>query len=309
MGIPFGVGAWGPWFKTIASKALSFAIRLVYVSQEVNEVLNTATPETRVSQEVSEVLDTATPVTYVSQEVGEVLDTATPIVYVSQLVVEVLIPNIEAPMLPIYPENIPGLAYNVKWTPNFFNMPTQTASAGADIDLAWASTPLHDFELIYEFLRDGLGHNEFKKMMGFMLRLGGTSGRFLFRNPDDYQTVAEYVATTDGVNTRFAPIQRTFGSGDDVGVEPVGYVDETAPVKLYLDGVEQSSVTWSLDQTTPGEIGVIFSSVPTTGQVITMDFNYFYYCKFSENAASFEKFLNQVWNFNSVKIHSCRAGA
>jgi len=225
------------------------------------------------------------------------------------LVVEALIVNVEVPMLPIYPQNLPGLAYNVKWTPTFFNMPTQTAAAGADIDLAYAATPLHDFELIYEFLRDQFGQTEFKKLMGFFLRLGGTVGRFLFRNPDDFQVVGETIETTDGFSSLYGPITRTFGVGDDVGQEPIGYVDTTQPVKMYLDGVEQSSSIWELDQSTPGSIQVKFFAAPLISQVITIDCHFFYYCKFAENIASFEKFMNQIWMLSSVKIHSCRAGA
>jgi hypothetical protein len=311
MPVPFGFARYGP----VVGRSLRptpyprVAVLETRVSQEVIEALDTATPSVLVSQEVIESLDTGTPTVLVSQEVVEALDTATPIVYVSQLVMEILQVNLEATMLPVYPSNLPGLAFNVKWTPQFFNMPSQIASAGASIDLAYADTPLHEFELIYEFLRDNFGQTEFKTMMGFFLKLGGTVGRFLFRNPDDYIATAEYIATTDGFATLYGPVTRTFGTGDYTASESVGWVDLTAPVKIYLDGIEQGSSAAYVLQTTPGDVRIKFTAAPTIGQVITMDFNFYYYCKFMDNIASFEKFMNQIWTLPSIRIGSCRPGA
>jgi len=293
MPIPFGFARFGPW-RGVGDRKPQPYFNLLY---------------TYVSQEVIESLNTASPFAYVSQEVIESFNTASPFTYVSQFVIEVLQVNIEAPMLPIYPQNLPGLAFNVKWMPTFYNMPTQITASGAQIDLAYADTPTHEFELIYEFLRDGLGQNEFKRMMGFFLRLGGTVGRFLFKNVDDYQTIAENVGTTNGTSTLYGPIKRTFGSGDNVGIEPIGYVDTTSPVRVYLNGVEQSSSIWELDQSTPGNIMIKFFAAPSASQVITIDCSYFYYCRFADNISSFEKFMNQLWQLSSIRIQSCRPGA
>ncbi len=228
----------------------------------------------------------------------------------SQLVVEALIANLhqEDIVLPIYP-TLPGLTYNVKWTPLFFNMPTATSSSGADIDLSLAAAPLHDFELIYEFLRDSFGKTEFKTMMGFFLRLGGTLGRFLFLNPDDNYVYNEFIASTNGSDVYYGPITRTFGAGDNVGTEPVGYIDLTQTANVYLDGVLQDSAIYTLDQSLPGNQRIRFDTAPTAGQTITMDLGYFYYCKFADPSLVFEKFMDRLWLLNQVKIHTCRAGA
>jgi hypothetical protein len=190
-------------------------------------------------------------------------------------------------------------------------MGTQTTSSGADIDLALADSPLHDFKLVYEFLHDRPrpGSSEFKRLFGFFLRMGGTVGRFLFRNPDDNATTNEAVGTTDGTASTFGPIVRTFGVGEDVGVEPVGLVDLSRPYAVYLDGVEQDAGTYEVLTTEPCNQRVKFLATPAAGRRITMDLSYFYYCKFPENTYSFEKFMDRLWLVNEIHIHTCRPGA
>lgn len=278
-------------------------------SQVVIESEVSSNPNSRASQAVVETVVDTVSVSRSSQVSIEAEVKALTNTRCSQYVIEVLLINLEIQMLPIYPQNLPGLTFNVKWTPQFYNMPTQQTTTGADIDLALSDSPTHEFELIYEFLRDSFGRTEFKKMMGFFLRLAGTFGRFLFKNPDDYQQVNSVVGTADGTSFTFGPIKRSFGVGEDIGTEPIGYVDTSSPVKVYVDGVEQSSSQWELLQSTPGDIYVKLYSVPTVGKVITIDCNYFYYCKFVENTMSFEKFMDKIWMLGSVKIKSCRPGA
>ena len=121
--------------------------------------------------------------------------------------------------LPIYPPRdlLPGLTYGSKWSPS------------ADIDVGLAQYPLHDFELTYEMLRDGrnwgngnaLPTLEFRTMMGFHLQIGGTLGRFLFKNVDDHQVFQNVIGTGDGVTTTFI-LTRTFGANGFTATEPVG---------------------------------------------------------------------------------------
>lgn len=277
------------------------------VSQEVVEALDTHDPDARVSQEVVEVLDTRHPNARVSQEIVEVLDTRHPHARVSQLVVEVLCYTLELKMPPVYPTLI-GLGYSVKWSPIFFNMPTDTTATGADIDLGLADDPLHDFELTYGFLRDQFGNLEFKTMMGFFLAMKGTRGRCLFPNPDDRSVAGQFVATTDGVTSLFGPLKRTFGVGELSGTEPIGWLDTTQPLRVYLNGVLQDVSTYSFVMDAAVNMQLKFNNTPTTGQEITIDMSYFYYCKLPANMNTFEKWLDRIWLLSSVILHSCRAG-
>ena len=214
-------------------------------------------------------------------------------------------------MLSIYP-TLPGLTYDVKWSPQFYNMATDTASSGADIDLGLAQYPLHDFELTYSVLRNNFdsiyGGTEFKTMMGFFLMIGGTKGRFLFDNPDDDTVIGQAEGTTDGVASTFGPLVRTFGVTDYNASEPVGWVDLVRPVNVYLDTVLQDPMSYSIIGD-PCTQMLKFNDTPTTGQAITMDFSYYYYVKFPTNTNTFEKFMEKLWLLNKVVLHSCRAGA
>jgi hypothetical protein len=88
----------------------------------------------------------------------------------------------------------------------------------------------------------------------------------------------------------------------------VGYVDLTQPLNVYLDGVLQPADSYSIATTQPVNQLLVFNGTPANNQVITADFNYFYYCKFSDTSLSFEQFMHQLWSLKKLVLQSCRAG-
>lgn len=285
----------------------------VRVSQEVVESLDVGTPNVRVSQEVVESLDTGTPNARVSQVVVEVLDIAPPPTLnlrATQTVIEVLMLTIGIPMLAIYPD-LPGLGYSQFWNPKFFNQ-SEVASGGANVDLALSPTPIHEFELTYDFLRANgafmAGTPEFKIFFSFFLAMGGQVGRFLYWNPDDHNVTSQFVATADGNTSVFGPLSRTYGYADNNQTEPVGYIDITQPLNVYLNGVKQTASSYQIIQTTPMNQQLKFLNTPASGVVITIDMYYRYYCKFTEDSNTFEKFMNNLWTVKKVTLRSCKAG-
>ena len=48
---------------------------------------------------------------------------------------------------------------------------------------------------------------------------------------------------------------------------------------------------------------------PGVGVAITMDLVFYYRCRFTEDSNTFEKFLDRIWTWQSVKFQSCRPGA
>jgi hypothetical protein len=214
--------------------------------------------------------------------------------------------------LPVYP-TLKGLTFPVKWTPRFYNMGAQTTASGADIDLALAEYPLHDFELQYEFLRGSAftpapPADEFKTLMGFVLQIAGTPGRFLFSNPVDNAVTGQNIGTGDGATTTFTLV-RTFGAGGFAGTEPIGYVNSVG-LNVYDNGVLKTLGTdYTLDQSTPCAQMVNFTTAPVSGHAITCDMSYWYYCKFPDDAEEFDEFMSNLWSMQKVTIHSCRPGA
>lgn len=218
--------------------------------------------------------------------------------------------------LPIFPgpDLLRGLTYSSKWTPRFFNQ-SAVSPTGAEYDIAVAEYPLHDFELTYRFLRDGprwgdaLSALEFRTMMGFHLAMGGSAGRFLYRNPDDYRVSRNLIGMGDG-STRTFTLTRSFGANGYAASEPVGQIDTNALFNVYL-GASAAPVdpgNYVLDASKPVNNTITFSVAPTSATPVYVDMDYFYYCKLANNSPDFEKFMTRLWSIGQLQIRSCRPG-
>ena len=222
--------------------------------------------------------------------------------------------------LPIYPDKslLPGITYGSTWAPSFMNQATATTASGADIDLALAQYPLHDFELTYQYLRDGLGPGvwrdgeglEFKTMMGFLLQTAGTVGRFLYKNPADHQVWRQTLGTGDGATTVFTLI-RTFGANGYGASEPVGQVNQGEAFNVYLNGsaTPVNPSLYTVSAANPCANTITFATAPGAGQLIAVDMSYFYYCKLGKANETPKKLMERLWALDKVTLHSCRSGA
>lgn len=218
--------------------------------------------------------------------------------------------------LPVYPDRslLRGLSYSQKWTPTFFNQ-TAVSVTGAEVDIGITVYPLHDFELNYTFLRDGIDWRsslpalEFRTMMGFYLAMGGSRGRFLYRNVDDCQVWQNVIGAGDGATTTFV-LTRTFGANGYFSTEPIGQVQPGAPFNVYLGGSASpvNPTQYTLDTTVPLSNTITFATAPAAGAAIAVDMSYFYYCKLQNNAPTFEKFMGRLWSLAKVQLRSCRPG-
>jgi hypothetical protein len=213
--------------------------------------------------------------------------------------------------LPVYPK-LTSLAWPIKWTPNFFNMPSSIATDGSSIDLALASTPLHTFELTYEVLRDATGLLEFQTLMGFFLSMQGTVGRFAFSLPTYNYVQLQLIGVGDGTTATFQ-IPLVFGTSNGFGSEPVGVLDLTditRPLHVYVNGGILAGGDYSINTTVPCNQTVTFTGgAPAMGAVLTMDFGYYYYCRFADNNNEFENFMYQRSLITKIVLQSCRQGA
>ncbi len=146
--------------------------------------------------------------------------------------------------------------------------------------------------------------------MGFHLAIGGTVGRFLYRNPDDRRVFQQPVGVGDGITTTFTLV-RTFGANGYFGTEPIGQVDTNEPFNVYLGDSANplSPALYTLSTASPVANTVTFAAAPALGAPITVDMAYFYYCKLAADSNTFEKFMDRLWLLNKVTLHSCRPGA
>jgi hypothetical protein len=277
------------------------------VSQVPLEVVIDGQPGARISQIPLEAIIDGQGNARVSQDLIEAILDGNPGVHISQIVIEVIGIFIEVPVPQVYP-TLPGLAFPVGWKSKFFNLDTQEAVSGAQIDLGISDTPLHKFTLNYEFLRDNFGFNEQRLMRGFFFAMRGNLVRFNYKHDDDHQVKSQIIGTTDG-SSRIYTLVRTYGVGEASGTEPIGYIDLTLPYDVYLDGVKQDKSSYTVDTTVPVRQQIIFAGVPAAGKVITVDMDYFYYCKFEDPEMSLDKFITAISSGQGIVLQSCRPGA
>ncbi len=298
----------------LSVEPLVVSVPNVRVSQETVAPLIVAASNVRVGQAVVEALADVGGHARVSQIVVEPLAAASGNARISQIVIECLVPNLEL-LVPIVFPTLAGLGFSVHWKPQFANVPSAKPSAGGAIDLSLSDIPTHQFELTFNFLRDGIGWQgadlkrtiEWRTLGGFVLQMQGTVGRCLFKWKDDCSVKSQSLGTTDGT-TRVFTLQRTLGAGGYGGTEPIGWLDQTEPFNLYLDGVWQDPSSYALLTDVGGQQQVDFNAAPAAGHAVSCDMSYFYYCRLTENAQDFEKFMNRLWKVGKLTLETCLAG-
>jgi hypothetical protein len=278
------------------------------VSQLPLEAIIDGAPAARITQIPLEAIIDGGPNARISQDLLQAIIDAYPNVHISQIVIEVIGLFIEVPMPLVYP-SLPGLTYPVGWATDFQNTETQIATDGSEFDLGLSDEPLHTFTLDYELLNDRFGAGQEQVLMrGFFGKHRGNLVRFLYWHREDHQVKSQVIGTTDGT-TRIYTLKRTYGVGEASWSEAVGYVDQTMPFDVYLDGTKQPRSSYTIDNTVPVQQQIIFAGIPTTDQVITVDMDYFYYCKFADKNMSLDKFMDALWSGSGIKLRSCRAKA
>lgn len=189
---------------------------------------------------------------------------------------------------------LPGLTFSVHKRPNFKTKIVEAAS-GNEVRNAMMQYPRWEFELSYEFLEDSSGaESSLKTIMGFFLARQGSFDSWLFKDPDDYLVTGGYCGEADGVTTEF-PFCRTMGEFH----EKVGQVDTANTINVYVDGVLVDPADYTV--TLPNLI--VFDSAPASGDV-TADFQFFFACRFLEDSADFEKFMDKLWTYQQCEFRS-----
>lgn len=228
--------------------------------------------------------------------------------HVSQCVLSVLVWNYEVSMPSIYP-TLAGLTYSVIKRPKWFTGVGVSAS-GREVRVAYAANPLWEWDLTYNYLPDyqsdsSTTPSDLKQLLGFYLSVSGGFGGFLFKDPDDNSVTGQAIGTTDGTTTMWTLV-RTYGGGDGVGVEPIGYVNADITFNLYVAGTLVDPATYDVLNTTPVAQQIRFHTAPATGHAITADFGFYYYCRFKDDHYDFEKFMDRLWSLATVTLMSQR---
>jgi uncharacterized protein (TIGR02217 family) len=203
------------------------------------------------------------------------------------------------------PTILPGLDIKVLWRPKALNFTPQFHASGREVIVAASKYPMHEFEIIYNMLRNTPTQTEFQTFMGFFLQCAGTLNGFLFLNPYDNQVTGSVIATGDSATTTFT-LTRTFGAGGFAGVEPIGYLNTSVAFNVYVNGVLKTlGADYTINQTLPGKQTITFTSAP--GAVpVSIDASYWYFCRFSDDVLEFEQVLWMIFQAKKVILLSKR---
>jgi hypothetical protein len=195
---------------------------------------------------------------------------------------------------------LPGQGWAVHKKPTFSTLVASHVSGREVRDSLW-QYPIWEFELIFDALASdsasypGLGAQSLQSLMGLFLRCQGQLGTFLYTDPTDNAVVDQGVAIGDGATGTFV-MPRTLGGF----IEPVGWV--TALTNVKVNGTLRSS---GVSLTPPNLLA--FASAPAAGAVISASFSYAFLCRFREDSADFEQFMQNLWALRSLKFCSVRS--
>lgn len=195
--------------------------------------------------------------------------------------------------------SLPGLGWSVTKTPTFQTR-IQRAASGRELRALDYPTPLWQFTLVYDFLRDSpaVGYDELRTLMGFYLLCQGAFNTFLFQDPTDFSVVGQGVGIGNGATTVFQ-LGRTMTGGF---FEPVANISSSS-LRVYFNGVLQINA----GLLTQSDWGILtFVVPPAIGTVITADFLYYFRCRFIQDSYGFENFMNGLWSLKQLSFISVR---
>lgn len=197
--------------------------------------------------------------------------------------------------IPTFPTNLPGLMFGTIKSPEF-DTRTLKATSGKG---AWSPKrliPIWNFELSYEFLRDNV-NNEYQQLIGFILSCLGQANPFYYTDPYDNNVVGQAVGVGDGVTTTFRLI-RTFGGFVDL----IYYCPLMSAV--YINGTLQTSGYALSASGAYGNDSITFATAPTSGQVVTADFNFDFVCHFTDDKQDFSQLWTDFYDLKKLDFAS-----
>ena len=283
-------------------------------SQVAAEGLVSTAAGVRAGQAVAEGLVRTLAGLRAGQVVGEALWQQNDPTYVraGQIVVEVLIPLIEAPVIPVYPQ-LKALTYTYvkreKWS-----VGRGVASSGREVAVRYWSTPQWEWDLSYDVLGDtgqnvGDTQSDIKLLIGFVNQVSGTYSPFYYLDPDDNTVVGQPIGIGDGLTKQFT-FSRTYGENSALGdfneTENVGSVITANTLNIYVDSVLQDPSTYTIDTSTPCNNFVNFVNAHSPGTVITADFSFYYFCRLKDDSHDFAKFMYGMWNLKKITLFSLK---
>lgn len=191
-----------------------------------------------------------------------------------------------------------GLTWDVGKKP-FWHTLVHEATSGKELRVALMSYPLYQFTLSYDSSKGGFlradANAEFQNIIGFFNARSGSFDSFLYNDPTDHAVTAQQFGTGDGATTVFQ-ITRAYGGF----TEPVQNVNGSP--SIYDNGSLVNPANYSISS-----IGVItFNGPPPVGHSLTWSGNFYYRCRFLQDAVDFNNFMYLLWELKQVQFQSVK---
>jgi uncharacterized protein (TIGR02217 family) len=194
-----------------------------------------------------------------------------------------------------------GLAWGVIKQPEY-KTKIQKAVSGRELRLSYMTYPMYRFKMTYNVLRDDKStfdpsapRDELKTLLRFFLARRGNFDSFLYTDPSDNTVVDQPFGTGDGGTTEFQLI-RSYGVVGNGFAEPVENIDMTKPFAVYVNGLEDETVTV--------ENGLVtFLTPPDLNDQLTWSGSYYYRVRFDMDAAEFNQFMYDLWELKKCELY------
>lgn len=200
----------------------------------------------------------------------------------------------------VFPTGFLGLQFVQQRTP-LWNTRVQAALSGKETRINLRSSPLMQFELGFEFLRDDIAVSDVKRIVGFFNSVQGAYDTFLYSDPHFNAVTAMQFATGDG-STRVFQVTATYKDSTGYGWPEIVQNFNGNPL-IYVNGSVQTAPTnYSISST-----GVVtFVSAPAAADVLTWTGSFYYRCRFLDDSLDVSEFLNKWWQMKKLSFQSVK---
>jgi len=209
----------------------------------------------------------------------------------------------------LYP-TLPGLTYSVIKRQIGGSTAIARAASGREVRVGYWTYPMWEWDLTYEYLPDmqanGATINDLQTLVGFVGNNCGALSAFQFLDPDDSSRTGVVFAAGDG-STKTFQITVSTGVGSGYFFQPIGYINTSLPIRVYLNGVLQTyGSAWTYSTTYPYAQTITFATAPASGVAIGIDVSYYYMARIKEDTVEYEKFMNKLWAVKKITLVSLK---
>lgn len=194
--------------------------------------------------------------------------------------------------------SLPGLAWGLTRKPKWASR-IQRSVSGKRQAIGYMSTPLYEWTLSFNVLREYSTYDELATLQGFFNQMRGPLDTFYFADPHDAVVgvpTPYQIGVGNGTQKLFQAV-RNYGGF----VEPIYY---PALISVYVNGVVKAYTTdWQIDS-----FGmIIFVVAPPVGHSVTISGTFKYRCAFTSDSI---ELINSdgvdVWKSSKITLESIK---